>query len=208
MHPSARQIYQTRMRTATFAGALGQFLRPYEDFADAEDLVQGTGGLRVSESTSRKTKIVVTSNLGLAITQFAAANAARTSVPLQETPRCLFNMREGVKINGKPWVVGTSCFFNNQKFGVVTKMIYWKDSFATTLILELARHTLHYDGYDFWVDNDADLRPTTIFWNQLTHRCKMYPSDREPLGTMQAVVKVSTTQPLMDGIDFDLYMRQ
>jgi hypothetical protein len=35
MHPAIRAVYMTRLNTATFRGALGQFLRPYTTYEDA-----------------------------------------------------------------------------------------------------------------------------------------------------------------------------
>lgn len=47
MHPAMRQLYISRVLIATFAGAMGQFLRPYSDYVD--------GGTHTTEHTRTST---------------------------------------------------------------------------------------------------------------------------------------------------------
>jgi hypothetical protein len=108
-------------------------------------------------------------------------------------------------------VTGTPFFFqqgpdpDKHHFGVVKQMIHWADSFSATLLVDTECHVLESDGLQYWVEPVPNLRPTLIFWNQITHRCKMYDQPRDGM-PMKAVVRVSTTKPAMDGIDFDGYM--
>jgi hypothetical protein len=156
--------------------------------------------------TPNNTITYVPSVAGLTYTRFAEQNAFYSSRQLQDTPTILLSLATGVKINGKSWKIGTPCFFNNRKFGVVTKMIYWEDRFQTTLILELHQYQLRGDSLNHWVPARPDMPDIAIFWNQLTHRCKIYKGIRHGV-PVQNVVQVSTTKPHMDGIDFDQHMR-
>ena len=124
----------------------------------------------------------------------------------------LWSYTAGVSINGKKWKIGTPFFFMKDRddpatkhFGTVKTMYHWQDRFATTMMIQVERHVLHTDGLQFWVEPIADLLPAMIYWNQITWRCHMSDSVREGR-PMKAVVRVSTTKPVMDGIDFDGYM--
>jgi hypothetical protein len=169
-------------------------------------MVQGHGGLHMLTAGSRNRVIPIASVAGLTYTRFAEQNAFYSSRQLQDTPTILLSLATGVKINGKSWKIGTPCFFNNRKFGVVTKMIYWEDRFQTTLILELHQYQLRGDSLNHWVTARPDLPDIAIFWNQLTHRCKIYKGIRHGVPVLN-VVQVSTTKPHMDGIDFNQHMR-
>lgn len=168
-------------------------------------MMQGMGGLHVVTTGSSRRSLSVRSVEGQVITGFARANAALSTVSLQETPTILYVMKTGVRINGKPWTIGTPCLFDDNQFGIVTRMTYWQDTFETTLILELHRYRMRGDNIQGWVAKSPDMPTEHIFWNQLTHRCKVYPKKRMGV-TVQAVVRVSTTRPSMDGMDFDNHM--
>ena len=170
-------------------------------------MIQGQGGLHFETIMgSRNRNIQVNSIPGMTILRFANQHAARSSVTLESTPQLLRSMRTGVKINGKPWKIGTPCFFGDgQQFGIVKDLVAWVDNFQFTLILHLQQYRVHGNGTQSWVSTAPDKPPTTIFWNELTHRCKVYEKQVNGI-TVQAVVRVSTTQPHMDGIDFDHHM--
>jgi hypothetical protein len=144
---------------------------------------------------------------GMEIVNFTRVNAAtRCSDTLMPYPSVLRDMQNGVQINGKKWRVGTPCFFGDgNQFGIVVRMIRWTDNFANTLILDLQQYRLYGNNMQHWVKKSPDKPVTTIFWNELTHRCKLYPKVVNRIN-VQGVVRVSTTQPHLDGIDFDQYM--
>jgi hypothetical protein len=169
------------------------------------DLVQGYGGLHVTTNGSRTRKLHHNSLEG--VFRFVAANAESTSVELQPASAQVWDMTVGVKINGKAWKIGTACFFDAQKFGIVKKMLYWKDRFQQTLILHLTRYTVETDGIQFWTPVEPDLPSCAIFWNQLTHKCKVTHNVIRRGNTMKSIVRVSTTQPHRDGFDFDTNMQ-
>ena len=158
-------------------------------------------------TNSRIRRIKNNSRDAMEITHFASTcDATRCSVTLQPNPSVLRDMMNGVQINGKKWQVGTPCFFGDgNQFGIVIRMIRWTDNFADTLILKLQQYRLYGNNMQHWIRASPDKPVKTIFWNELTHRCKLYPMVSNRI-QVQGVVRVSTTQPHLDGIDFDQYM--
>jgi hypothetical protein len=117
-----------------------------------------------------------------------------------------------VSINGKKWKLGTPFFFTHaghdlsrKSFGTISAMYHWQDRFAETLIVLVDRYHLQSDGIQFWVGLLPDAGSTLINWSQITWRCHMSDQLRNGM-PMKNVVRVSTTHPTMDGIDFDGYM--
>jgi hypothetical protein len=237
MHPAMRDIYVKNLHTATFKGAMGQFLRPYHSYQKAgectyrstqsshttnvrvlqhsptracAETTPGCGLLHVNDTNSRNR--VITSSKTPRVYQyyvnFATRHALNSPVVLERVPTRLLRINGGVRINGKIWKKGTPCFFErgpDENFGTVQSLTYWEDCFESTLFVELQRHTLNHDGIQYTVSLEPDMPNVCIFWTQLTHRCKTYNILKDGIN-MQAVVKVSTTRPAMDGIDFDGFL--
>jgi hypothetical protein len=177
------------------------------------DLTQGQGGLVVNPKTKHRRIIQPLSIKALTITRWAARNADSCDVKLLDEPSSLWMYTGGVHINGKKWKVGTPFFYRKNEnrdpsqhsFGTIEAMIHWQDRFATTMIIKVNRYRLHNDGLQFWVAPEPDMTPIMIYWSQITWRCHL--SDHVRNGRpMKSVVRVSTTRPTMDGIDFDGYM--
>jgi len=173
---------------------------------------QGHGGLYVNKKTKHKVKIRNTSTRAYQIVRFMESHAAACDVRLQAQPTGLWEYKAGVHINGKKWRVGTPFFFkkpggdqSRKNFGTVKGMYHWEDRFASTLLIQVNRHVVHGDGIQFWVEPKPDLPGMTIFWTQATWRCHMSDITREGR-PMKNVVRVSTTNPTLDGVDFDEYM--
>jgi hypothetical protein len=176
------------------------------------DSTQGHGGLFVNQKTKHRKVLRTISNRAHGIIRHAATHRASCDVQLQPTPKSLHAYTAGVYINGKKWSIGTPCFFlqdgdepTAKNFGTVKMMYHWQDRFAATLMIKVERHVLNTDGLQFWVESIADLPPLMIFWTQITWRCHMSDSTREGR-PMKKIVRVSTTKPVMDGIDFDGFM--
>ena len=165
----------------------------------------------VNQKTKLRRIIQVLSTHALKIIRFAETHRETCKEDLEPSPLSLWAYTGGVHINGKKWRTGTPFFYHlgdpagRKNFGTVRKMYHWQDHFATTLIIEVERYTLHDDSLLFWVDPVPDLAPRLIYWNQVTWRCHMSDTVRDGR-PMKSVVRVSTTQPTMDGIDFDGYM--
>ena len=213
MHPAIREIYVSSAHTASFDGAMGQFLKPYENYEDCSG-TQGHGGLHVALSNSRKRDVPIISTLGQSIVDFVNDNSARADVVLEDRPTAIKQMHNGITINGKKWQVGTPGFYadagSKSLYGTVKQIYVWTDRFATTVIFTLHRYVVRGDTTTSYVASKPDLPQTTIFWNELTYRCKAYPTSKVNVVTgvrrhYQAVVRVSSTKPYMDGMEFDTY---
>jgi hypothetical protein len=182
-------------------------------------MTQGHGGLYVNKQTRSKKKINSQAPRYDQLVRWVRSHADLCDVSLQPLPSDLRSHTGGVQINGKKWGIGQPCFFKlpgrgrdpkKIHFGTVTHMYHWADRFEETLIVRVERHVLNganHSGWSpsFWVEPLPNLSPVLIFWNQITHRCKMYPRDRDGTPVM-GVVRVAATQPIMDGIDFNGFM--